>query len=196
MNSQKENKLEKFVRKNRQDFDCFDMPQNLWGNIQNELSRQEKKKVIQIGYQTFWRMTAVVLLLVGGYVVYAHFYQNLSNADPLKQISPKMAETEAHYFKIIAQKQQQINQFPLKEMGVENDFKSTLGELEKEYTSLKKEFYKAPIRDKIKDAMVLNLKMRLEILNQQLEILQQIEKLRNDIDDLNNPQKHDKNVEI
>lgn len=208
MNKRQDDALEKFIKDNRKALDQFELPDNLWGKISEGLDseenppldfvsspnpqlraqgREEKaERVIQIKYSTLWRAAAVFLLLMGVFGIWMLQKPSglgdttLAEAQiPLENIAPELAEAENYYTQLINQKQAEIAQFPLEDFDVDEEFKPALHELDSMYTHLKTELYKVPSQEEIINAMVSNLQMRIQILNQQLEILKQIQNLKN-----------------
>ena len=184
-------KLEKFVLENRKEMDKFEVPSGLWEKMLEELDEEEEEKpspkVIQIRHTTLWRVAAAAIALIA--VVYVAFQTNLLNINQdqtiaqkeikLEQINPQLAETEAYYTKLISEKKEEIKEFSKQNLKVTEDFKNDLAELDKMYESLKEDLYKVPGKDQVVDAMIVNLQMRIKVLNQQLEILKKIQNFKN-----------------
>lgn len=191
MSKQQEDALERFIQQNRDSLNQFELPDNLWGKISEELDEDEKpERVITIRYSTLRRVAAAFLLLMGAFGVW-HFQSSTTSSSTsetmvaennisLENIAPELAEAENYYTQLIVQKQEEIAQYPLEELGVDDEFKPALNELDSMYTQLKQELYEVPSQEEIINAMVSNLQMRIQILNQQLEILERIQNLKNE----------------
>jgi hypothetical protein len=63
-------------------------------------------------------------------------------------------------------------------LGIEEDFGKDLAGLDSSYHRLKRELASTPNKEQIMDAMILNLQMRMEILNKQLKTLEKIKSIK------------------
>lgn len=196
MKNRAEDSLENFIKKNKEELNALEPPKGLWDKIAEELDEEEESvsghsppKVIQIRHSTLWRIAATISLIAGMYIVFQlNPFKNTANSKSLavyeqeielEEINPELAEAETYYTTLISQKRQEIAAFPLDAPGVDADFKKDIEELDKMYTNLKEELYETPGQERVVDAMIMNLQMRIRILNQQLEILKKIQKLKN-----------------
>ncbi|KAA3436286.1 anti-sigma factor [Rufibacter hautae] len=176
-------RLKDFVQAHREEFDSFAPRPDLWQDIAAELQQEEKKpvipieteqeaKVISINWHTAWRYAAAVALLV--MVAFsARYYMNTQGASeavattqpvPLDKIAPELRQIETKYVRVIEKKKSE-----LKAMGAGQ---VRFAELDSAYNELKKELYTTPNKEVLLQAMSDNLKMRIALLNQQLEVLE------------------------
>ncbi len=190
-----EKALEEFIRDNRRELDRFDTPAGLWEKIADQLEADEdaglesEAKVIPMKPRRAFtlRIAAAVLLLLGVYGVFQMKGSQTNeggglaaqeNTVPLAEVNPELAEAESYYTLVIEQKRQEIAQFASQISDLPPDFQIGMDELDSMYTQLKAEFFEMP-DEEVMGAMIQNLQMRIEILNRQLEILKQIQELKN-----------------
>lgn len=180
----KNDSLENFIRRNKQEFDRFVPSEEIWAKLENALDEKKQPKVITLTYTTLWRAAAVVLLLMGVTVLwrYAGFRGQeskvaIKNID-LKKINPELAEVEIYYTSLIAQKNDEIKKFTDADPELSRDFSKELASLDSMYVKLKEELATLPAKEKVMDAMILNLQLRIQVLNQQLAILEKIRNLK------------------
>jgi len=176
-------KLKDFVQAHRDEFDSFSPRPDLWQDISSELHATpetaqpepvKEARVFSLNWNTAWRYAAAVALLV--MVAFgAHQYGSLgtqptgqlaatSQPVPLDKIAPEVKQIETQYVQVIEKKESE-----LKAMGAGN---VKFEDLEKEYNHLKKELYTTPNKEVLLQAMSDNLKMRIALLNQQLEVIE------------------------
>jgi hypothetical protein len=86
-------------------------------------------------------------------------------------------DVEAFYIKEIETKQSLIIQFVADNPEVDKDLLGEIDQLDSTYQMLKSNVELGQ-SEKIIDAMVLNLQMRIDILNQQLEVLEKIKSIK------------------
>ncbi len=193
-------RLEEFVSENREAFDVFEPRPELWQEICQELPKTKKEttKVIKFNFGdsfsfsgdlVFMRVAAAVVLLLGCALTFILTKQNVPNTAntlaaatevPLNRIAPEMVEVEAYYTSQIEAKKNQLSEYDLKVLGLDKDqeIDQELERLNNSYLQLKKELYTTPNTDKVMDAMIQNLQLRIRVLNRQLEILQKVEQLQ------------------
>ncbi|TAD99717.1 MAG: hypothetical protein EAZ97_08060 [Bacteroidetes bacterium] len=175
-------KLEDFIRQNRNELDQFEPSQALWNKLNAGLDKQQTKT---IPIQKFWQMAAVfAVLLVGLLTLQWKYLQNHNQNSEnivmnLAQENPELMETEQFYIKQISEKKELINAYDLKALGVDKDFEKDLQTLDAMYLELKAELPQSGNSEYIIGAMIQNLQIRMDILNQQLMVLEKIKNLKN-----------------
>ena len=115
-----------------------------------------------------WRAAAVVFMALSIYLLIPEKSdKNAKNI--LASQASDFNDVEAFYFKQISEKVEMIDEFQRSE-GL-NGFTQDFQQLEAMYMVLKEEMKTRP-SDKVKDALVLNLLVRIDLLNQQLHNLE------------------------
>ncbi len=187
--------LEKFFKENKDSFDSQDAPQHLWANIEQALEKDKKVvKVITIRHTTLWRVAAAaVLLLVGGYFILQLYLpsgigkNNLADSEnrlDTQKMNPELIEAEKYYASMIESKKEEIKKYANENPEVYGELEQGLNTLDSAYSQLKSELSLLPEnQEKVEQAMINNLKTRIEILNQQLIILEKIQKIKNKKED-------------
>ena len=155
--------LEDFIRKNREAFDDREPSDKNWRNIEASLKMQNRGWWNSL---TLWRAAAVIFMALSIYL--------LVPKKPGTRIAEEASmqefnDVEAFYTQQISQKVELIDEFQANEglNGYTQDFK----QLEAMYHVLKEEMKVRPSQ-KVKDALVLNLLVRIDLLNQQLHKLE------------------------
>ena len=92
----------------------------------------------------------------------------------MQEINPELAEAETFYTAMINQKREEIVLLGDK-YALGRDFMRDIDQLDQMYEKLKLDLNSGN-EDNLVDAMIRNLQLRIEILNQQLQIIQSIEK--------------------
>lgn len=155
--------LEDFIRKNQGQFDDREPSDKIWTGVESSLGL-DKKRVTLWNYTPLWRAASIILLMVTGYLLipkHAPHRENTAIGD--------FKDVEAFYTKEISEKEDLIDAFKRNE-GL-NGFTRDFEQLEAMYMVLKDEMKTHP-SEKVKDALVLNLLVRIDLLNQQLHKLE------------------------
>jgi hypothetical protein len=171
-------KLEKYIRKNRGAFDDKIPHSDVWHKINDKL---DDRVTSQVPISTYlWRAAAVILFVA---VVWLLVDKNnregqmaqITQIQDAQQIA--FEDVEAFYMREIEQKQKLIIQFVSNNPDVDKDLIREIDHLDSTYQVLKLKAEKG-YSEKILDAMVINLQMRIDILNQQLNVLEKIKILK------------------
>ncbi len=172
-------KLEKFIRENREEFDNKLPGDKSWDDIVNRMNRQ-KAKTIPIT-QWMWKAASIVLLAaVIGLLIERYVHdRNSVNAVPVNPRLTELKQVESYYSTLISEKREEIQAYLKKDPDFRKSFNHDINQLDSMYSQLKTELSKS-YSEKIVDAMIVNLQLRIKILNEQLNILQSIQKAKKD----------------
>lgn len=155
--------LEDFIHQNRDAFDDREPSPKIWKGIDRSMrfSRRPWKNPLVV-----WRAAAIFFMVLSGYLLLPKGTARADQSLALKEFS----DVEAFYSQQISNKVDMIQEFQQNE-GL-NGFTHDFQQLEAMYLVLKEEM-KARPSQKVKDALVLNLLVRIDLLNQQLHQLEE-----------------------
>ncbi len=154
-----EDKLEKFIHQNREAFDDKEPSEKAWKRIETSMTFSSVSWWNSVG---LWRAAAVIFMAVS---IYALIPKPIVKSHSADIAASEFNDVEAFYFKQITEKVEMIDDFKKNE-GL-NGFTQDFQQLEAMYMILKEEMKTQPSQ-KVKDALVLNLLVRINLLNQQL----------------------------
>lgn len=154
--------LENFMQENREKFDDQQPSERVWKNIEDSMGFSKSSVWNSL---TLWRAAAVVFMALSAYLLVPKNAANPSHDLALKEFN----DVESFYVKQISEKVELIDDFQRNE-GL-NGFTQDFQQLEAMYMVLKEEMRTRPSQ-KVKDALVLNLLVRIDLLNQQLHKLE------------------------
>lgn len=185
--------LEKYLKNNQNNLqDSFDWNKEeaLWARIEAKLDSQEdlkveksslmlgqsqgKSKGVTITYKNLWRAAAVIAFFVLGYTALRYDFKGQKEeftSTEIKKINPELAEVEVYYTSLIEEKRKELKDL---KPEVFQDFEKDFAKLDSSYQQLKKDFFKTPNQEQVSSAMIQNLRLRIEILERQIEILEKI----------------------
>jgi hypothetical protein len=182
-------KLERFVRDNREDFDVFEPRADLWKDLEKGLGHKERPLWLGLNLSTsrrmVWQIAASVALIIGlgGFWYFDNQYGTSDHAD-IMAFNPTYARTVQQYTSLIENKRTELKTVTESNPALYQQFASDLDRLEKTYQSLKLELPKTPNQEMMIQAMVQNLKTQIDLLNQQLMIIQRIKQQNNETNKL------------
>lgn len=182
----KKDRLERFVRDNREDFDRLEPDDSLWGRIEGQLGEAPPEVVVapvkssprfrDWGRAYFdWRVAAGLLLALGfSYLVYLNKEYGVTRDPQVALNVPTYAREFTQYNEAIEQKHRELIRLTTDNPDLYKEFSTDLERLEKSYGNLRSELNKAPNQEALVQAMIQNLQWQIDLLNQQLTILQRI----------------------
>lgn len=161
-----EDRLKKFIALNREAFDDREPDPKGWKVVQAALSNSKAGNFLNS--VVFWRAAAILFMAIS-------IYLSLPKSMFLKNETAQLAmnefkEVEAFYIQEISNKVRLIDELSI--AVDDNEFTQDLQQLDAMYAVLKEELKSRPGK-KVKDALVLNLLVRINLLNQQLHRLEE-----------------------
>jgi hypothetical protein len=162
--------FEKFIIENREEFNAAEPSDTVWVGVERKLNK--KQSFLSIA----WKVAAMLFMVSTIYLMIDRNNQNTSG--PV--LSEEFEQAEDYYVKLINIKRQEIKeQLTLED---QEQFLSDIDQLDTMYLELKQTYQTNASNDRVVDAMISNLQLRLNILNKQLEILENIKDQNNEND--------------
>lgn len=161
-------RLEEFVKANRDDFDFREPSPNVWENVSTETKHT---KVVSFR-NYFLRVAAVVAIVVissmlvwqSGIVSPNRFANNTNNPELME-----LLEAEAFYSHQVDKKLQEIRKCYYTFPELKNEVEMDLAELENMYRILKNDLEENISNRSVIEAMIENNRFRLKLCNNVLE---------------------------
>jgi hypothetical protein len=183
-------RLEDFIRNNREDFDELEPRMELWGNIVAKLQEQEKTasisqkreaKTFSLGFVL--RVAATVIMVMGiSFVLYIK-YQQGKPIDYAK-INPEYAKERMQYASMVQNKRAELQTLTKTNPGLYREFSAEIAKMDATYKKLNNDLATSPNQERVFRAMIRNLQIQTEVLNQQLNVIEQF-------NEFNKPQTHE-----
>ncbi|HMF70288.1 MAG TPA: hypothetical protein VK616_02375 [Flavitalea sp.] len=193
-------RLEDFINENREQFDTDEPAPHVWKNIEKDLVGAEKKTFFKIPSFQRWVAAAAVVISIstGAYFILSpkNNVADLSNnngpdqpaatqKDILDQINPTYAKEVYHFTQLIELKQNELKLIEKDQPELYRQFMSDITQLDSSYNSLQKELPANPNREQLLEAMIQNLQLQTELLNQQLRVIKQIKQSKSKTNESN-----------
>jgi len=178
------NRLEKFIQDNREAFDSEEPRQQVWRDLQAKVAENKKDdRIFHLGFLRWTAAAAVVIMLVGMfyYVKQNEERNNIAGQDNqgspatadqvVEELNPSYAKEVYHFTQLIELKQSELKQIEKEHPELYQQFVKDINKLDSSYQALKIELPKNANRELLLEAMIQNLKLQTELLNQQLSII-------------------------
>lgn len=166
----KQDRLESFVRNNRDEFDLLEPSPELWNNI----SKQMKAPAKLVWYKAAGFKAAAIILLIfisSALVLQTTGYfgspaRSVANLDPeIKEL----IEAEAFYAHQVSGKLKEIKKCYKLIPELQNEVEGDLMELETMYNDLKKDLRENMANKNVIEAMIENSRYRMRVVDDVLE---------------------------
>ena len=175
-------KLEKFIGDNRKEFDDELPSANVWQNIADGLAEKQQKNFILTPLYK-WSIAASILVTAGltiflmlnnkkptGNFTASVKTDSAANANNVPENTPEVNE----FAKLVMLKQEELKALAPEQPELYKKFTTDINQLDSSYKSLKSKLSATPNREMLIEAMIQNLQLQLNVLNQQLNIINQI----------------------
>ena len=163
-----ENRFEEYIKDHREELDNRTPPDYVWQGVEAGLHNARKSSYIR-----YWQAAAVIFF-VASIGLFIKNYQPLDTEPAISESAIEFKTTEEYYFDLIQSQQGLLTNYLKQYPDLANDFKTDLAELSQNYNKLKKDFDTTGDTE-VLNALIKNLQLQQELLNNQLKIIQQIE---------------------
>jgi len=176
-------RLEKFINNNREEFDDMVPPEKLWQQVEAAIVKKGGKRFFITPLLKWSTAAAAVLLIVAGAVfistkkqtpVGTVVVENTDTTSGANEFAPEDAPEMNQFAKLIAGKQQELKTLAKEQPVLYQTFSKDITQLDSSYNTLKSKLSSTPNRELLIEAMIQNLELQLNVLNQQLNIIHQI----------------------
>jgi len=181
MKQDRKDRLENFILERREEFDHLEPNPAVLERIQKEIGQQDQSGG-GFNFNFIWRAAALVLLAVSVFLLVERQSLKQDNmVATVEDINPEFYEAEGYFTQMIEEKQAVLVAYRNEYPDLITDFETDIDKLDQMYSQLKKEL-KSENTEQVVDALIQNLQLRIDILNQQLVILENIRNAQNNED--------------
>jgi len=174
-------RLENFIKNNKEEFDELEPDFDLWNKIEKELTVKEavapkrEAKTFTLGFVL--RVAAIVFVLMT--IAFVFYVKNEKPATPsLAQISPEYAQQQQHYARLVANKRSELKTLAKTDPELYTEFSGEIAKMDSTYKKLNNDLATSPNQERVLRAMIRNLQIQTEVLNQQLQVIEQFNQMK------------------
>jgi hypothetical protein len=201
------NNLEKFIRDNREDFDAYQPSSDVWNNLEKEFGTATPGGVVRSMQWRKWAAAAAVLFFISTGVYFLLKEKTVVISDPvanktkastdtpakaanpevdLAGIDPEYAKEVTQFNKLIEARYTELKKVEKEEPVLYSQFAGDIQKLEASYKALRSQLPVNPNKEMLLQAMIQNLQLQIDLLNQQLNIIHQINQSKKSRDEKTN----------
>ena len=168
-------KLDDFIRNNREQFDDLEPSAGIWERIENKLPPQfshasKARKTFSLGFVL--QVAASVILVMGiGFIMYLK--TSAPKSVDLAAINPMYAKQQVQYTSLIETKRTELKTLSKSDPRLYKEFSAEIAKMDSTYNKLNSELINSPNQERVLHAMIRNLQIQTQVLNQQLSVIEQ-----------------------
>src|SRR5688500_9771135 len=186
-------RFEQYIEQHRDEFDSEDPSPDSWQQLHAKITG-EKKPVIKHLFFKSWLIAAAV---TGIAALLVFTLIKSPSGDPLavntvgestellNEINPTYAKEVYHFTQLIEIKQNELKKMQKADPVLYNQFIKDITRLDSSYNALQTQLPENPNREQLLEAMIQNLRLQTDLLNEQLMIIQKIKQTKNKINETN-----------
>lgn len=165
-------RLEDFVKSNRESFDMFEPDPSLWLRINPEKTGYKQRRRI-----TWVRYAAAIAVIFAGVSAGTYYLKFGGHQDKylMSSLSEEIKETEAYYSSLVYQKQKELEKYLADDRETMESLDKDMNELDSIYAELKNDLNDDVSNPEVIEAMIQNYRIKLEILEDLLSQLKEME---------------------
>ena len=172
-------RLEDFIKANKEGFDDLEPGADLWSRIEKQLPPEAAKKTntktFSLGFVL--RVAAAVIVVMGvSFIFFLHSMQK-QEVD-LAAINPVYAKQQMHYASLVETKRNELDKIAQSNPELYKEFSGEIAKMDSTYNKLNSDLANSPNQELVLRAMIRNLQIQTEVLNQQLNVIEQLNKMK------------------
>jgi uncharacterized membrane protein len=174
-------KLEDIIRDNREQFDDREPAKGHFERFQSKLERYNNKQTSFLTSWSFILKAAVVgvLVVLSGLWVYDNVYKSQpANQLSMKNVPSEFQETQIYYTSMVKAKYNEIQDFNFTDKKQKKMLLKELRTMDSIYYNIKQDFREHPNDPRVLHALIRHYQMKLDVMNQILDQLNQIQAIR------------------
>jgi hypothetical protein len=178
-------RLEDFIKNNREEFDDLEPSADLWARIEKHLPaevpelKKREAKTFSLGFVL--RVAATVIVVMG--IGFAFYLRNEKKEGvDFAAINPLYAEQKIHYTSLIETKRIELKSIAKSDPQLYKEFSEEIAQMDSTYKQMNTDLVTSPNQERVLRAMIHNLKIQTEVLNKQLGVIEQMNKMKKEQD--------------
>jgi hypothetical protein len=173
-------RLEDFIKVNKNEFDDLEPSAELWQRIEKHLPAEgaplKKPEAKTFSLSFVMRVAASVIVVMGiGFGIYLH---NEKKQIDYAAINPVYAKQQSHFVSLVESKRNELKSIAKTEPEMYKEFSAEIAKMDSTYKRLNSDLATSPNQERVLRAMIRNLEIQSEVLNQQLNIIGQYNEMK------------------
>jgi hypothetical protein len=176
-------RLEDFMKANREEFDDLEPSADLWKRIEKHLpaegTQPKKREAKMFSLNFVMKVAASIVIVMGIAFVWYLRTEKKQNID-YAAINPTYAKQQVQYASQVESKLSELKSLTKNDPEMYADFSHEIAKMDSTYKRLNRDLATSPNQELVLRAMIQNLQMQTQVLNQQLNIIEQYNQMKKD----------------
>lgn len=176
-------RLEDFMKANRGEFDDLEPSADLWLRIEKHLPAEgalpKKGEAKMFSLNFVLRVAASVIVIMGLCFVFYLRHEKRESVD-FAAINPAYAKQQVHYASLVQLKRNELKTIAKSDPQLYQEFSGEIAKMDSVYKKLNTDLATSPNQELVLRAMIRNLQIQTEVLNQQLNVIEQYNQMKKD----------------
>lgn len=176
-------RLEDFVKNNRGQFDDLEPSADLWSRIEKHLPAEgtsNQKREAKMFSLSFVLKVAASVIIVMGVVFGIYIHNEKSQGVDYAAINPVYAKQQMQYASLVESKMSELKSLTKNDPEMYQEFSKEIAKMDSTYKRLNNDLATSPNQEFVLKAMIRNLEVQTQVLNQQLYIIEQYNQMKKD----------------
>jgi hypothetical protein len=178
-------RLDDFIRNNKEEFDELEPRAGLWDKIEGQLFLEQtpvaglpkKREAKTFSLVFVLRVAAIVIMVMGISFVLFIKTQKTTGVD-YAAINPEFAKQRMHYASLVQSKRTELKTLTKTNPELYKEFSGEIAKMDSTYKRLNQDLATSPNQERVLRAMIRNLQIQTEVLNQQLNVIEQFNEFK------------------
>jgi hypothetical protein len=170
-------RLDDFIKMNKGEFDDLEPSADLWNKIEKHLPAEgtlSKKREAKTFSLNFVLQVAASVILVMGICFVLYLRHEKTGTVNYAAINPVYAKQQIQYASQVESKRNELKSIAQSDPELYREFSSEIAKMDSTYNRLNRDLANSPNQERVLRAMIRNLQIQSEILNQQLGVIEQL----------------------
>ena len=167
-------KLEKHIRKNREDLDRYSPPKGIWRSISKKLNKEKPRS------RQWLSVAAIIAVILGTVVIFfrpeyrwSDSNRHKTGEDDLSRLIPQLKETEAYYNNLVNSLYKEAAPLLTHNPEIRKELNSDLSHLDSICADIKKDLKDNISNQDVVEALIQNYRIKIHILEDMLTVLKE-----------------------
>ncbi|WP_426669926.1 hypothetical protein ACPPVU_01530 [Mucilaginibacter sp. McL0603] len=174
-------RLEDFIKMNKEEFDDLEPSADLWSKIEKHLPAEgsaiNKREAKTFSLSFVLRVAASIVVIMGiSFAIYLHNERN--DRVNYAAINPVYAKQRIQYTSMVQSKRKELKSISKSDPELYKEFSAEIAQMDSTYKRLNRDLVNSPNQERVLRAMIRNLQIQTEVLNQQLEVIEQLKQTK------------------
>ncbi len=175
-------RLENFIKANRAEFDELEPDFDLWNKIEKGLTPPKEQAPQKREAKTFTlsfvlRVAAIVFVVMT--IAFVFYVKNEKPAAVnVAALYPEYAKQQVQYASMVESKRTELKAIAQFDPQLYKEFSQEIAQMDSTYKKLNSDLATSPNQERVLRAMIRNLQIQTEVLNQQLQVIEQFKQMK------------------